>query len=45
MQDRFKFRLYDKSICGNEIFFWSIAVPFLVFMNALGVAGAIVIIK
>lgn len=30
---------------NNGIFFWSVAVPFMVFMNALGLAGAIAIIK
>ena len=30
---------------SNKIFFWSIAVPFMVFMNAVGLAGAIAIIK
>ena len=30
---------------SNEIFFWGIAVPFMVFMNAVGVAGAIALIK
>ena len=30
---------------NNGIFFWGVAVPFMVFMNALGIAGAIVIIK
>ena len=30
---------------SNEIFFWSIAVPFMVFMNAVGLACAIAIIK
>ena len=30
---------------NNEIFFWSITVPFMIFMYALVIAGAIVIIK
>lgn len=30
---------------NNGIFFWGIAVPFMVFTNAVGIAGAIAIIK
>ena len=30
---------------GNVLLFWILATPLIIFMNALGVAGAIVIIK
>ena len=30
---------------NNGIFFWSVTVPFMIFMYALGIAGAIAIIK
>lgn len=30
---------------SDEIFFWGVAVPFMILMNAAGIAGAIVIIK
>ena len=29
----------------NEIFFWGIAVPFMILTNAVGIAGAIAVIK
>ena len=30
---------------NDKIFFWSIVVPFTVFMHSLGIAGSIMIIK
>ena len=30
---------------GNELLFWILASPLIIFTNALGIAGAIVIIK
>ena len=30
---------------GNELLFWILATPLIIFMNSLGIAGSIAVIK